>query len=54
VPLGGGGGGVKILGIFYSRCIKEGSIQASWCVVLPSVTSRVHKCSNVCFCVSKM
>jgi hypothetical protein len=38
----------------YSRCVKEGSIHASWCVVLPSVTSRVHECSNVCFCVCKM
>jgi hypothetical protein len=37
----------------YSRCVKEGSIQASWCVVLPSVRSSVHGCSNV-FCVCKM
>jgi hypothetical protein len=38
----------------HSRCVKEGRIEASWCVVLPSVTSRVHECSNVCLCVCKM
>jgi hypothetical protein len=38
----------------YSMCVKVGSIQASWCVVLPSVTSRVNKHSNVCFCLCKM
>jgi hypothetical protein len=38
----------------YSRYVKEGSIQASWCLVLSSVTSRVHECSNVCFRVCKM
>jgi hypothetical protein len=45
----GGGGGFKNFEyvVQYSRCIKEGSIQAMWCVVLPSVTSRVHESSNV-------
>jgi hypothetical protein len=38
----------------YSRCVTEGSIQTSWCAVLPSVAPRVHECSNVCFCVCKM
>jgi hypothetical protein len=38
----------------YSRCVKEGRIQASRCMVLPSVTSRVSECSTVCFCVCKM
>jgi hypothetical protein len=51
-----GGGRVKNFEyvVQYSRYVKVGSIQASWCVVLSSVTSRVHKCSNVCFCVCKM
>jgi hypothetical protein len=50
------GGGFKNFEyvVKYSRCVKEGSIQASWCVVLPCVTSRVHECSNVCFSVCKM
>jgi hypothetical protein len=51
------GGDLKILSmlyIMYSRCVKEGSIQASWCVVLPSVTSRVQVCSNMCFWTCKM
>jgi hypothetical protein len=38
----------------YIRCVKEGSIQESWCMVLPSVTSRVQECSNVCFWICKM
>jgi hypothetical protein len=51
-----GGGGFKNFEyvVRWSRCVKKGSIQASWCVVLPSVTPRVHECSNVCFCVCKM
>jgi hypothetical protein len=51
-----GGGVVKNCEyvVEYSRCIKERSIQPSWCVVLPSVTSRIHECNNVCFCVCKI
>jgi hypothetical protein len=51
-----GGGGFKNFEyvVRCSRCVKEGSIQASWCVLLPFVTPRVHECSNVCFCVCKM
>jgi hypothetical protein len=53
----GGGGDVNTLSMLhstYSRCIKEGSIQASWCMVLPWVTSRVQECSNVCFSMCKI
>jgi hypothetical protein len=51
-PLGKGGGFKDFEYVVqYSMCVKEGSHQASWCAVLPSVTSRVHECSNVCFCV---
>jgi hypothetical protein len=50
-----GGGGFKDFEyvVQYSRCVKEGSIQASGYVVVPSVTSRVHECSNVCFVCAK-
>jgi hypothetical protein len=51
-----GGGGFKNFEyvVQYSRCVKEGSIQAPLCAVLLSVASSVHECSNVCFCVCKM
>jgi hypothetical protein len=52
--IGGGGFKNSEYVVQYSRCVKEGSIQASCCVVLRSVTSRVDECSNVCFCVCKI
>jgi hypothetical protein len=52
-----GGGGFKNFenAVQYVQSVrKEGSIQASWSVVLPSVPSRDQVCSNVCLWMCKV